>query len=141
MPGSGDWPELDNFALPRVWAEMPTEAASMAKNNRKVRPMNWLEKEVFGGASAITHPNGTIVYNRDNAEAAAIRPEDLLAHELTHVGQIDKRGGVFAQIVKQLIDASTPYLDRQDEIDAYAKENEKAYHRRRLKDVDLPREK
>lgn len=137
MPDSEYWPEFEN-AVPRMSPSMPKEVASMA--NRRIRPMNWLDVLMVPGASAITHPNGTIAYNKAVSQAAMQTPEEILAHELTHVRQINNRGGVFGQIVAMLRDSGTPYGDRADEREAFAAE-ERAASRRggRTKDIDLPR--
>ena len=130
------WPEMDR-ALPALAGEMPNEVAAMA--NRKLRPMNRLEKALWGrSAAALTYPNGTVTYNRPMADAAKIKPEDLLAHELKHVGQINKRG-LLGQLF-QLLSQQQPYMQRPDEIEAYAQERKHFGNRRRTTDVQLPTE-
>lgn len=135
MPDEKDyWPEFEN-ALPALAGEMPQEVASMA--NRQIRPMSAIEKALLArGAAAITHPTGTIAYNREMAEAAVMKPEDILAHELTHIRQLNKRG--FLGQLFQMLAQSQPYGERPDEVEAFAQERSRFGRRRRETDIRLP---
>lgn len=133
-PTDKTWPAFER-AIPALSPAMPAETASMA--NRTIRPMNALEEALMGQeALAITHPNGTIAYNRAAAERAGTNPDELMAHELTHVGQINKRG-LLGQLAAMLTQTQ-PYMERPDERAAYDAE---AKVGRRTRDINLPAEK
>jgi len=128
-------------ALTRVHSEMPAEASSMAKKGRKVRPMNMLERMVYGpmGVAANTTPFGNIAYHKGNMDAAMLAPEDVMAHELTHVGQIDRDGGPILSAFKTIRgNAGNSYLDRDFEAEAMRRELSKMGQRTRKTDIVLP---
>ena len=124
-------------ALMRLSAEMPAEVASM--KDRRIRPLTGVEKVLFDsvnpGAAAMTYPNGTIAYDEGMRKAAGLSPEDLMAHELTHVGQLDRDG-----LLKTLVDlfsSQPPYQERANEKEAFAREYSRMGKRRRTTDIEL----
>lgn len=123
------WPELE-----KSWAgreiEMPSETAA----THKVRPMNWYEKYAVGPSGrAIAWPWGTIALDREGIEREKMDLDDLLVHELTHVGQVKKSG--LAKHLKETIGASPEYLARPYEQEAFEAE---ASRNVRRTDIPLP---
>lgn len=95
------------------------------------------------GTLAITHPTGTIAYNKQRGIASGIPPEDIMAHELAHVRQINNRGGLFKQLLHRIMNGSDKssyesYRRDPDEEEAFQQEKKFAGNRRRTTDVKLP---
>lgn len=131
------WPEFER-SVGSVASEMPAEVASM--KNRTIRPLNALESMMYGmvspGMAAVTYPTGTIAYDRNAAEAAGMRPEDLMAHELTHIKQLNDLGPLrtMAQTSRQ---SGTQYGDKTFEKEALDRELSRLAQRRRTTDIEL----
>lgn len=82
------WP-----ALASSWAGRQTEMPNEAKGVGKLKPMNFIERAIYGpNSQAVTYPWGTIAVNRENVERNKIDLNSLLVHELTHIGQGQKEG-------------------------------------------------
>ena len=139
-PAESAWPEMDR-AITHLSKEMPAEVDSM--KDRQIRPMGRFEKGlnnlVRPGIAASTSPWGNIAYDRDAIQAAHLRPEDVLAHELTHVRQIDRGGGMLRSLAKTLTgNTNTAYGDRDFEQEALGVEMSRLGRRKRLGDIALP---
>ena len=127
---SQNWPGLQS-----EWAKFETsERPESTKKTRKVREMNWLEKKITGpNVNAVTLPWRSILLNRQNIERSGGNLGDTLAHELTHVDQLQKQGllGTIADSLKQqygpLLKGQNPntyekYLARPKEQEAFESE-------------------
>ena len=134
-----EWPEMER-AITHLSAEMPAEVASM--KDRRIRPMNGMERGLNRmmrpGVAASTTPFGNITYDRKMIEDAMLRPEDVLAHELTHVKQMDRDGGPFWSLAKTITNAATPYGQRDFEKEALDVEMRRMGRRKRTGDIPLP---
>lgn len=133
MADDSRWPDFEN-AITRVWPEMPKEAQAV----RDVRPMGWFEKWKSPQAAAVTKPDGTIAYNKAMAYGR-VDPNDLMAHELTHVRQANRGGGLLQELMARFFskDAPTSYQDSDIEKEAFAQEASRAGKRVRLDDIKL----
>ena len=124
---SEQWPQLA-----ASWAgrqhEMPDEVQGVSN----LRPMNIFERYFFGPTvNAATYPWGSIALNRENIEKNKVNMDNLLVHELTHVGQGQREG-----IAKSMITGGS--MDMPDyEAEAYDAENNR-YKKNRLTDIKLP---
>lgn len=76
------WPALEASVAGRQ-VEMPNESAKVGR----VMPMGMLSKLMYPDAYAVTGPMGTIAMNRELIEKDKQNIDDVLAHELAHVGQ------------------------------------------------------
>lgn len=81
------WPEL-NTAWQGMKQEYPQDTAQVPR----VAEMGMLSKLIHGDADAVTGPFGTIHLNREVIKNKGQDINDVLAHELTHVGQGPMRG-------------------------------------------------
>ena len=133
-----EWPEMER-ALTHLSTEMPAEVASM--KDKKIRPMNGIERGLKNvlrpGMAASTTPFGNITYDREAIEAAALRPEDVLAHELTHVKQMKRDGGPFWSLAKTITNATKPHGQRDFEKEALDVEMSRMARRKRTGDIPL----
>jgi hypothetical protein len=77
-----EWPALEASMAGRQ-NEMPVESAKLGR----VMPMGMLSKLMYPDAYAVTGPMGTVAMNRELIEKDKQNIDDVLAHELTHVGQ------------------------------------------------------
>lgn len=77
-----EWPALEASMAGRQ-NEMPVESAKMGR----VMPMGRLSKMMYPDAYAVTGPMGTIAMNRELIEKDKQNIDDVLTHELAHVGQ------------------------------------------------------
>lgn len=127
------WPEFEN-ALPSLAGMFPEAAAKT-----KIQPMGFLEKLIGGRKNiATTDLDGTIHYNAALGRKSGLSVDELLAHELQHVNQNNKRS-LMQSIVERFKQGVMPWESRPDEIDAMAAENPvKGF--RRLKDISLSAE-
>lgn len=76
------WPELR-----QAWAGMQSQYPRDANKVSHIGEMGPLSKMIHGDADAITGPFGSIKLNRDIIAKNGQNVNDVLAHELTHVGQ------------------------------------------------------
>lgn len=137
MAPQPEWPEMDR-AITHLSKEMPAEVDMM--RDRRIRPMNPLERLVFSrgmGAAAMTTTGGNIAYNRDEIEKAGYAPEDVLAHELVHVGQQNRQGRL-KNMATSLLSNLQGYGDRGFEQEAFARQESRAGMRKRMHDIQLP---
>lgn len=105
-------------------SEMPKEAAGAS-----LAPMNLLERFLLpDDAVAVTWPWGRIAYDQAGIEASGERMDDILAHELTHVGQ-NQREGLLRSFLGPLFE-SRDYLDRPHELEAFRTEGRRKARRR-----------
>lgn len=77
-----EWPALEASLAGRQ-NEMPNETAKLGR----VMPMGMLSKMMYPDAYAVTGPMGTVAMNRELIEKDKQNIDDVLAHELAHVGQ------------------------------------------------------
>lgn len=127
------WPEFEN-ALPILAGKFP-EAAATAK----IKPMGFLEKLLGGRKNiATTDIDGTINYNAALGRKSGMSVDELLAHELQHVNQNNKRS-LLQSLYERFKQGPMPWESRPDEIDAMSVENPVRGFRR-LKDINLPAE-
>jgi hypothetical protein len=77
-----EWPALEASMAGRQ-NEMPVESAKLGR----VMPMGMLSKLMYPDAYAVTGPLGTVAMNRELIEKDKQNIDDVLAHELAHVGQ------------------------------------------------------
>lgn len=77
-----DWPELENAVAGRQ-IEMPNESAKV----NRIMEMGPIFKYFHPDAYAVTGPMGTISMNKQLIKNDKQDVNDVLAHELTHVGQ------------------------------------------------------
>lgn len=121
------WPELA-----KSWAGRQHEMPNEARGVGKLKPMNWLERKIYGPTvQGITYPWGTIALNRENVEANKVNLDDLLVHEMTHIGQKQK-GGILGMFSKG---GSMDMPDYEQE--AFEAANNR-YKKNRLTDIRLP---
>lgn len=121
------WPELA-----KSWAGRQHEMPNESKGVGKLKPMNWLERKIYGPTTqGITYPWGTVAINRENVEANKVNLDDLLVHELTHIGQ-GQREGMFGMFSKG---GSKDMPDYEQE--AFDAANTR-FKRNRLTDIALP---
>lgn len=113
-----NWPELE-----RAWASrqinMPNETAATSR----VTNMGPLFRTMNPDAYAVTGPMGNIALNRGLIEKDGQNIDDVLTHELTHVGQ--GKGGFLRQL----------YGDSKVETDAIDAE---AMRKTIRNDINLP---
>lgn len=123
-----EWPELA-----KAWADQELRMPRETTLTNRIRPMNRLEKFLSGNqGQAVTYPlTRTIKVNRDVVTQDK-NLEDVLVHELTHVGQ--KPRGLFG-MAKNLY---TPWEKRPEEIEAM--EAERKWNRPIGRDIELPME-
>lgn len=128
----GNWPQLEqSFAGREIEMPKETEATS------SVRPMNWYEKNFAApDADAITWPWGTIALNKDLIEKNKANLDDVLVHELTHVGQNKK--GMLDYLKGLYRSATSSYEADPREQEAFAAE---ANRRVRRGDISLDKPK
>jgi len=122
-----NWPELE-----KAWAGREIEMPSEAVATNKVRPMNFIERSIYGPTvNAATYPWGSIVLNRPAIEKNQVDLPSLLVHELTHIGQGMKEGiwGAYNKGGSK----DMPDYEQQ----AYDAENNR-YKRVRTQDIALP---
>lgn len=77
-----NWPELEQSLAGRQ-VEMPNESAKL----NLVSEMGPFSRWRYPDASAVTGPFGNIALNRKLIEKEGQNIDDVLVHELTHVGQ------------------------------------------------------
>ena len=77
-----EWPALEASMAGRQ-NEMPVESAKLGR----VMPMGRLSKLMYPDAYAVTGPMGTVAMNRELIEKDKQNIDDVLTHELAHVGQ------------------------------------------------------
>ena len=77
-----EWPALEASMAGRQ-NEMPVESAKLGR----VMPMGMLSKLMYPDAYAVTGPLGTVAMNRELIEKDKQNIDDVLTHELAHVGQ------------------------------------------------------
>lgn len=77
-----EWPALEASMAGRQ-NEMPVESAKLGR----VMPMGFLSKMMYPDAYAVTGPMGTVAMNRELIEKDKQNIDDVLSHELAHVGQ------------------------------------------------------
>lgn len=124
-----NWPELANKWALMESSEMPHEAAA----TNRVRSMNFIEKYLEPRADAITWPWGTIALNKELIGKNKADIGDILAHELTHVGQRKKSG--LMKHWAETITAPKEYLARPHEQEALEAETRRPV---RHGDIRLP---
>lgn len=115
-----EWPELDREVAHMTNVEQP----DLMRRTKKIRPMNWYEKFALKGADAITWPWGTIAMNKDAMKKNNSNLGDVLAHELTHIGQ---KSGILGNM-RRMLPGAPSYLARPDEQEAFQAENERYKH-------------
>jgi len=76
------WPALEASLAGRQ-NEMPNEAGKL----NYLSTMGPLSKMMYPDAYAVTGPMGSVMMNRELIEKDKQNVDDVLAHELTHVGQ------------------------------------------------------
>lgn len=76
------WPELAQ-SWKTMQGEYPAETAAVPR----ISTMGPISKMIHGNADAVTGPFGTIHLNKDVIGRNGQDINDVLAHELTHVGQ------------------------------------------------------
>lgn len=119
------YPDMD-LAWLQMQSQMPKEAGWV----NSLRPMNWLEQHLAApGAQATTLPWGTILFNPQNY-SQNVRPDDLIAHELTHAGQIQQHP--YSWFLSTMMNRQK-YSDRSYEGEAFATEA-----KRKAKRKDIP---
>lgn len=121
------WPELE-----ASWAGREIEMPKETSKTGRVRQMNRIEKFMAPGADAVAWPWGTIALDKDAIEANNSNLDDVLVHELTHVGQSSKRN-----ILQKLMNAYRnrgKYFTHPDEIAAFEAEEKRPVRRY---DIDL----
>lgn len=124
-------PKMD-LAYQKLRAEMPKEVEGVSS----LGPMNWVERQLFPRAQGVTWPWGRVAYSPENIARdpeAAADPTDMLAHELTHVGQAQERG-VLGSLWRSIV-APKDYQARDYEAEAFATEGKRKAARR---DIELP---
>lgn len=77
-----DWPQLEASLAGRQ-NEMPKEAGGL----NYLSTMGPLSKMIYPDAYAVTGPMGTVMMNKELIQKDNQNVDDVLAHELTHVGQ------------------------------------------------------
>lgn len=113
-------------------SQMPAEA-----EKARVRPMNWLERALHKDTTAVTYPWYTVAYRPEDIKLMPQRENtDVLAHELTHVGQFAKRG--WKRFIPPFTELSQDYLQRPSEVEAFATMDKRRSKRR---DIALPGKK
>ena len=118
------------LALEQLRSAMPEEVKKTT-----VKPMNRLERRLFPLEKAITYPWNRIKYNANDAYIGPhAENRDILAHELTHIGQFAKKG--WKRFIPDL-EMLLPYDERSYEKEAFDIE---ARHRRARRDIPLPAE-
>lgn len=127
------WPELAT-----AWAgrevNMPTEAAG----TQRVIEMGPVSRMLFKNAYGVTGPFNTIALNRQAIEQDKQNLDDILTHELTHVGQGQREGLLKKHLKSIATTASSDYLNRPLEQEAFEAEQS----RKAIKgDIFLPRPK
>lgn len=136
MPGPNaprdyrEYPAMD-LAWQKLRSEMPKEAAGVSS----LGPMNVVERLLLPRAQAVTWPWGRVAYQRANIEAdpeMVADPTDMLAHELTHVGQ-SQRQGILGSLWKSIV-APREYQARDYEVEAFDTEQKRRAARR---DIEL----
>jgi hypothetical protein len=121
-----DWPELA-----KSWAGRQYEMPNESKGVNNLRPMNMLERMYYGPTvNAATYPGGSIALNRQNIEKNKINMDNLLVHELTHIGQ-GQRGGIMKSYAEGGSMDMPPY-----EREAYDAENNRM-NNVRTTDIEL----
>lgn len=122
-----EWPDLQ-----RSWAgreiEMPNE--TMATN--RVRPSNFIERALMPNAQAVTYPWGTIALNRKSIEDTQSDLGDVLAHELTHIGQ-NRKSGMLGGIWDNFRQRGSNYGAKDYEQEALEAESQ-----RKVRRFDIP---
>lgn len=142
MAQQSRYPEDDPYgaaqlAFEQLRSVMPKETAAA-----KIRPFNWLEKLLVPpGEVASTSPFNTIRINtvrkptsNDDDFRNMDFAREVMGHELTHVGQNVKEGGVMNRIFNAYRELSKPYFQRPAEQEAYAS----AQRFKPLGDIQLP---
>ena len=123
------WPEME-----AAWAGRQIEMPEEAKAVRKLRPMSWMDRLVVPpGALAATYPWNTIIYDKDAIQRDKMPLDDLLVHELTHVGQGQKEGLI--GMLMKIISADPEYMNRDYEQEAFKAEGARKVRRG---DIALP---
>lgn len=123
-----------DLAKLHVQGSMPKEAAAVGS----ITPFGWISRLINGkGTVATTSPSKNIQYDPEYVKGLS-QPmlDEILAHELTHVGQFDKKS-TLKNIMGLFSSLSQPdYLQRPAEQEAFAREAE--YAASHGKDIQLP---
>jgi hypothetical protein len=103
-----------DLARAHMETQMPKELAGM----RSVKPQT-------GDFIGVTDMWNNVGYNpiplSQWSGGDQSKVDDVLAHELTHVGQSQRRGGLFKTLAKRLYEVSTKdYMDQDTEKEAFA---------------------
>lgn len=112
------WPDLE-----RSWAAREIDMPRETEDTIHVGEMGPISKILFRNAYGITGPLGNISLNRGAIERDKQNLDDVLTHELTHVGQGSKAGilGNF----KNIMSAPKDYNLRPMEKEAFQAEQDR----------------
>ena len=109
--------------------QMPRESAGA-----KVQPMNAMERFLLPeNVAAVTWPWGRIGMHQGRIEGAGLDPGDVMAHELTHIGQQQKEGALRTML--RALTSNQEYLARPHEQEALQAEVMRPVRRT---DINLP---
>lgn len=111
---------------------MPQEAQATGK----IRPFNIIERSLLGNTQANTYPWGTIILNKEQIEKDKANLDDVLVHELTHIGQNQREGGALGSIWNNFRQRNAGYSNKNYEMEAYDAENNR-YKKVRTRDIPL----
>lgn len=131
VPRSSAKPMPDNAYLGKLATaqiEMPKQAEAA-----NIQPMNWLEARLLPGAAAVTWPWGRIGMHEGRITQSGLDPGDVMAHELTHIGQT-QRDGMIRAMLKSMT-GPKDYLARPYEQEALQAEAQRPVRR---SDIHLP---
>lgn len=114
------------LALLHLQSQMPTQSAGVGK----VTP----DPSLSSGVQAQTDLWGNIQYNPASVGQVQSKTDDLMAHELTHVGQTQSPWGKVTSLLSPL-NVFNSYENRPREQEAFATEDRRQANR---KDIQLP---
>jgi hypothetical protein len=123
-----------HLAALHMGGTMPSEMSSTT-----VAPMGLLDRLLApAGAQAVTNPiTKNVRYNPDLMPRTQAETDDLLAHELTHVKQLNQQP-LLSRLWSRAKPPTESYYDRPTEIEAYDVEKQRQAKRQ---DIVLPRGK
>jgi uncharacterized protein DUF4157 len=123
-----------NLAALHMDGTMPTEMSRTS-----VKPMGLLDRLMAPtGAQAVTNPfTKNVRYNPDLMPRTQAETDDLLAHELTHVKQMNQEP-LLTRLLRMAMPPKESYQDRPTEIEAYGVEKQRQAKRQ---DIVLPKGK
>lgn len=121
-----------NLAALHVGGSMPEEMGSTS-----VKPMGLLDRLLApAGAQAVTNPiTKSVRYNPALMPSTQAETDDLLAHELTHVKQLNQQP-LLSRLLNMVRPPKNAYMDRPTEIEAYGVEKQRQGKRQ---DIRLPK--